>query len=255
MKPFQKIVGRVFWDGALLVLFWRFCTKSAPDSWCTFGAFAPKVHQNCTRQWCTFGAFAPEVHQKCTTFGQTAPKVHHMAKMHQKCIKSGALLVLFHQKCTKSALCTGALLALLHQKSTKTAPVLRRSYWRFGKNWKIFPKKFQKNLTGSENFPRIFRNFSKSPVTPPEHWCSFGALLVQQHHKCTRPSSVLLRQDYRQAGETARHSDPRPRPLQLVEDLFWGVALQLPQQLSALGLSVGPRPRSSVQSLAHSCAP
>ena len=234
--------------------------------WCSFGAFAPKVHQTagalsallhqkCTKTAQGNGALLALLHQKCTRNApplESAPYGQNASKVHQKRCTFGSFSPKVHQKCTLHW-CT--FWRFCTKKSTKTAPVLRRSYWRFGKNWKIFPKKFQKNLTGSENFPRIFRNFSKSPVTPPEHWCSFGALLVQQHHKCTRPSSVLLRQDYRQAGETARHSDPRPRPLQLVEDLFWGVALQLPQELSALGLSVGPRPRSSVQSLAHSCAP
>ena len=198
--------------------------------------------------WCSFGAFAPKVHQKCTTFSQTAPKVAPCAKnapkVHQK----------RHQNSTKSALGTGALLALLHQKSTKTAPVLWRSYWRFGN----FGKKFGKIsdfFAGSEKFPKMFRIFFQISSNPAralvQFWCSFGA-------KAPKVNQALMHfcfGEIRQARKTARHSDPRPRPLQLVEDLFWGVALQLPQELSALGISVGPRPRSGVQSLAHSCAP
>ena len=37
---------------------------------------------------------------------------------------------------------------------------------------------------------------------------------------------------------TTQRPSPRPRPLELVEDLFRGVALQLPQEMSALGGAV-----------------
>ena len=220
--------------------FRRFCTKSAP-----------KVHKALVHFWRFCTKSAPEMHHLWSNCTESAPYAQNASKVHQKRCTFGSFSPKVHQKCTLHWCTFGAFAPKEHQNCTSVAAELLEIW----KKWKIFPKKFQKNLTGSENFPRILRNFSKSPVTPPEHWCSFGALLVQQHHKCTRPSSVLLRQDYRQAGETARHSDLRPRPLQLVEDLFWGVALQLPQELSALGLSVGPRPRSSVQSLAHSSAP
>ena len=43
---------------------------------------------------------------------------------------------------------------------------------------------------------------------------------------------------------TTQRPSPRPRPLELVEDLFRGVALQLPQEMSALGICVGPRPQA-----------
>ena len=76
-------------------------------------------------------------------------------------------------------------MVLLHQKSTKTAPVLWRCYWRFGKIWQNSWKIFRAGQIFLEFFWKNFPIFSKSPVTPPQHWCSFGALLVQKRQKCT----------------------------------------------------------------------
>ena len=101
----------------------------------------------------------------------------------------------------------------LHQKCTKSAPVLFR----------------------------VSGNLEKTVAGPGGRVLDFISAVPgwQEKEERARYFEKQTLDNY-----TTQRPSPRPRPLELVEDLFRGVALQLPQEMSALGICVGPRPQA-----------
>ena len=178
--------------------------------WCSFGAFAPKVHQ-------TAGALSALLHQKCTKTAQGNGAL--LALLHQKCTRNAPPLVKLHRKCTTWPKCIKSASKAVHFWFffTKSAPKVHFAlvhFWRFctkrapklhqccggvtgdlekiGKFFQKIPEKFDRLGKFSKNFPKFFQISSNTARALVQFWCSFGATAPQVHQALISFASARL---------------------------------------------------------------
>ena len=174
--------------------------------WCSFGAFAPKVHQTagalsallhqkCTKTAQGNGALLALLHQKCTRNApplESAPYGQNASKVHQKRCTFGSFSPKVHQKCTLHWCTFGAFAPKEHQNCTSVAAELLEIWKKLENFSKKIPEKFDRLGKFSKNFPKFFQISSNTARALVQFWCSFGATAPQVHQALISFASARL---------------------------------------------------------------